>query len=339
MLGTELLKGQGLGNQLFCYVTTRCIALKNGYDFSILAEEAFKNDPDNVYSLYFMNLDMGMPSKTEDYASHYWEKEDRLFIGNSRHDMERGAYLSGVDEKLLNIPDNTLIYGNMQAEQYFVSFIPEIKKWLKVKEEYDSLQFSRDNLCILNMRGGEYTGSPELYLKRKYWTDAMKNMQKIKSNMEFMIVTEDVQAANKILPEIKAYHFELAKDYVTIKNAKYLIASNSSFACFPIFTSDTLRCVIAPKYWARHNVSNGYWASEQNIYEGFTYQDKKGRLFTAAQCREELEKYKHSSGTYKKLNKKPGRLIQYFQKKRYHMIIHIDLCRRIPSAIKRRLKG
>ena len=68
MLGTELLKGQGLGNQLFCYVTTRCIALKNGYDFSILAEEAFKNDPDNVYSLYFMNLDMGMPSKTEDYA-------------------------------------------------------------------------------------------------------------------------------------------------------------------------------------------------------------------------------------------------------------------------------
>ena len=72
----------------------------------------------------------------------------------------------------------------------------------------------------------------------------------------------------------------------------YLLLSNSSFSCLPAHTSETLEYAIAPKYWARHNVSDGYWASEQNIYSLFHYMDRKGRLFTAEQCREELEEYK-----------------------------------------------
>ena len=35
MLATEFLHGQGLGNQLFCYVTTRMLAHRHGYDFGI----------------------------------------------------------------------------------------------------------------------------------------------------------------------------------------------------------------------------------------------------------------------------------------------------------------
>ena len=35
MLATEFLHGQGLGNQLFCYVTTRMLAHRLGYDFGI----------------------------------------------------------------------------------------------------------------------------------------------------------------------------------------------------------------------------------------------------------------------------------------------------------------
>ena len=67
-------------------------------------------------------------------------------------------------------------------------------------------------------------------------------------------------------------------------------------AFFPAFTSETVKTVIAPKYWARHNVSDGYWASGQNIYEGFLYQDKMGKLFDAKQCRQEWETYKKEGG-------------------------------------------
>lgn len=39
MIGTEFIKGQGLGNQLFCYVSVRCIAKDLGYGFGTAGQE------------------------------------------------------------------------------------------------------------------------------------------------------------------------------------------------------------------------------------------------------------------------------------------------------------
>lgn len=343
MLGTELLKGQGLGNQLFCYVTTRCIALKNGYEFSILGREQLGNNIHSQKGLYFMKLDLGVPSQKGDYSEQYWEKEDRLFLPNSKHDLTHGAYITGVDEAILNIKDNVLIGGNLQAEDYFKEYKDEIKKWLKVEPEYDSYKYSRDNLCIINMRGGEYESSPELYLTGKYWANAIAHMKKMRQDMEFLIVTDDVRAANKMLPGIPAIHGSLHEDYVYIKNAGYLILSNSSFAFFPVFTSETVKMAIAPKYWARHNVSDGYWASEQNIYEEFHYMDRKGKLFTAKECRAELAQYKLESKRYSNLNIKPVGLKMklyrlkswYLYKKYYMQKIWRGVMRRMKKLVER----
>lgn len=305
MLGTELLKGQGLGNQLFCYVTTRCIAMDNGLPFSILGSETVANNMHSSCGMYFMDLDYGITSQKEDYSQVYYEKEDRLYVGNSKHDLSHGCYVTGVDENLLHPKDGTLLYGNMQAEEYYIKHKEEIRQWLKVKEEYDCMEYSRDNLCILHLRCSDYLDCPELYLRKKYWKDGIRNMRKINPDMEFMIITNDVKEAGKILPGIPAYNFDLAKDYSIIKNARYLLLSNSSFAYFPAFTSTRVKYIIAPKYWARHNVSDGYWASEQNIYEGWHYQDRHGRVFDWKECRKELEEYKKKSKRYQKLNSKP----------------------------------
>lgn len=305
MLGTELLKGQGLGNQLFCYVTTRCIALEHGYDFSILGRETLANNIHSNCGLYFMDLDFGVSSSKADYKRVYWEKEDRLYLANSKHDLTHGCYVTGTDRELAGIEDNVLIAGNMQAEDYYLDYKESIKQWLQVKPEYDCYEYSRDDLCILHLRCTDYMDSPELFLRRKYWTDGMKNMRRINPKMQFMIITNDTKEAEKLIPGVKAYNFNLAKDYAIIKNAKYLLLANSSFTYFPAFTSDTVQYAIAPKYWARHNVSDGYWASEQNIYEGFHYQDRKGNIYSAKQCREELEQYKQKSKYARKLNVKP----------------------------------
>lgn len=308
MIGTELLAGQGLGNQLFCYVTTRCIAMDNGLPFSIMGSETVANNMHSNCGMYFMELDYGLPSTKEDYQKIYYEKEDRVFIGNSDHDLIHGCYVTGVDEKLLHPEDGTLLYGNMQAEEYYYAHREEICKWLKVKEEYDCMEYSSDNLCILHLRCSDYLNCPELYLRKKYWLDGMKNMKKINPEMKFMIITNDVKEAEKILPGIPAYNFDLAKDYSIIKNAKYLLLSNSSFAYFPAFTSNTVKYILAPKYWARHNVSDGYWASEQNIYKGWHYQDRQGKVFSYEECLEELKLYKKTSALYRRLNQKPDGL-------------------------------
>lgn len=340
MIGTEFLKGQGLGNQLFCYVTARAIAEENGYEFGTAGQEIFAVNIHSDRGMYFMDMDLGHAISQEEKKNFktYYDDDTRLFIGNSSHDMEHGCYVSGRDDKIHQVEDNTLIYGNMQDESYFIRHLDQVKQWLHVKPEYDSYEYSRENLCIINMRGGEYTGSPELFIDKKYWIHGMAEMKKIRPDMEFMIVTDDVEAANKMLPGIEAHHFDMGKDYVTLKNAHYLLLSNSSFACLPAHTSETVKFIIAPKYWARHNVSDGYWASEQNIYSLFHYMDRKGRLFTAEECRKELEEYKKRSRKYARRNIRPGKLRHALQVVRSKAVYGWFYLKKIERAVIRRLK-
>ncbi len=336
MIGTEFLKGQGLGNQLFCYVTARCIARELGAEFGTAGQEQLAVNIHSKKGMYFMDMDLGINITDPSRYHAYQEKETRLFLGNSRHDLTHGCYIAGEDVSLHTLPDDILIYGNMQDEGYFLKYMDEIKNWLKVKPEYDSHEFTRDNLCIINVRGGEYTGSPELFLDRKYWLNGIRNMKKIRSDMEFIIVTDDAEAAKKVLPGIPIYHGDLDRDYVMIKNARYLLLSNSTFACFPAFTSETAQFIIAPKYWARHNVSDGYWASEQNIYSGFHYQDRRGRLFTASDCREELQKYKKRSAKIKNAGKRPEGLRLFCGKLNSRRIYYSYMGKKIYRALLRR---
>lgn len=339
MIGTEFIEGFGLGNQLLCLITAKCIAIENGCEFGTANQKQFANNMHSNKGMYFMDIDLG-GDITEEMKAGYnklVEADDRFYIGTSKHDMRLGCYISGTDDNLKKVADNTLIYGNMQSEDYFGKYREEIKKWFHVKPEYDSYEYSRDNLCIINMRGGEYTDEPSLYLDRSYFLKAMKNMRKIRPDMEFMVVTEDEEAARKVLPEIESHHFDMGRDYVTVKNAKYLILSNSSFAILPAMTSDTVEYIIAPKYWARHNVSDGFWSSEQNIYSFFNYMDRKGRMFTADECRREYEEYKKTSRLYARKNVKPGKVRYVCQIIRRKCIYGVFYSKKIIRSLGRRL--
>ena len=145
MIGTEFLDGQGLGNQLFCYVTARAIAEENGYEFGTAGQECFAVNIHSNRGMYFMDVDLGYAIFQEEKKNFkvYEDAETRLYIGNSRHDMEHGCYIAGADEKIHQVEDNTLIYGNMQDESYFIKYLDRIKEWLKVKPEYDSKEIGR----------------------------------------------------------------------------------------------------------------------------------------------------------------------------------------------------
>lgn len=225
IIATELLKGQGLGNQLFCYVTTRALAYAKNYDFSILNSQLLD-------CMYFMELDCGLDRTKEQFTETYYEKEDRIYLGNSLHDIEHGCYITGADNRFLTLDQTILLYGNMQDESYFGKYKKEIKTWLKVKPAYDCKDYAKENLCIINIRGGEYTSNPELFLRRKYWLDAIKIMRQIRPDMEFMTITDDLAAAKRILPEIKAYHFDLAGDYTIIKKRKLFNIIQLDFCFF-----------------------------------------------------------------------------------------------------------
>jgi len=301
MIGTEFLYGQGLGNQLFCYVTSRTLALDKGCRFGTIGRQYFG---DRRYSddggSFFENLDLGADCVHEDFSGTYEEASQRVYLPTSGHDRKHGCDITRYDPGVAQVVEGTLIKGILQSEKYIRHRKREVCEWLAVASAFDSYEYCDDNLCIINMRGGEYVAHEELYLPRSYWLHGMDNMRKINPGMRFLVITEDVTSARRILPEVPAYHFGLAKDYITIKNARYLILSNSSFAFFPAFTSDVVKVVIAPKYWARHNVSDGYWSTAQNIYSGWLYQDRAGILASGDECMEEFSIYSRTSGIYER---------------------------------------
>jgi hypothetical protein len=285
---TEMYHGQGLGNQLFCYVTTRCIATDKNVEFGLKGLENLGDRRYNDKGLYFMNLYLGEPVDELKITNQYTEKELRIKTNVSHHDSTIGCDIRLFDNDLISVPDNTKLDGIMQSEDYFYHRKEEIKQWLKVKPEHDCYDYSDDDICVINFR--DYRGSDELYLQREYWVNAINHMLSINPEMKFLVITESPEAAKEMLPELadNTYHFDIAKDYSIIKNAKWLILSNSSFAFFPAWTSETVKMIIAPKYWARHNVSNGYWACGYNLYKDWFYMDRQGILFSYDECKREL---------------------------------------------------
>ena len=67
--------------------------------------------------------------------------------------------------------------------------------------------------------------------------------------------------------------------------------SNSSFAWIPTWINDEVINVVAPKYWGKHNVSDGFWAQGDSLTKGWDYLDRDGGLFTYDQCKKEKDQY------------------------------------------------
>ena len=302
MIVTELYNGQGLGNQLWSYVVTRTIAIDKGYDFGIMSPEKFKGAE-------FLNLDFGKPViggsgpeggppiNLPDGIEFYYKEKD-IYYEKYKVDV------SDFDFELLRIQDKTKIDGIFQSEKYILHRKSEIREWLQVTQEFDLQEFSNDNVCILNVRGGEYKGNKELILTKKYWMDAINNMLLINNQMKFYIITDDVKYTRKLLPEYESFHFSIGKDYAIINNAHYLILSNSSFAFFPAWTNEKVKYIIAPKYWARHNISDGFWALSFNLYQGWLWQDRSGKLFSYSECENEYAIYRREKN-FDLLSQKP----------------------------------
>jgi hypothetical protein len=97
-----------------------------------------------------------------------------------------------LNESLYDIEDNTTMIGDngafgglFQSEDYIIDRKSDIYKWFEIKEESSKLYNEKlieigvvldDNLCVINFRGGEYRGIPNVLLRREYWKDSINYM-------------------------------------------------------------------------------------------------------------------------------------------------------------------
>lgn len=285
MICTEFYDGQGLGNQLWLYVTTRTRAADMNVEFGIKNPEKFKG-------FEFLNLDFGIqvygghgpeggPPEVLPDGIFYYYKEQQQFH------PETGQDITNYDLDSIKVLDNTKVDGNFQGERFILHRKEEIRNWLRVKSNSKIIHLLDENMCIINFRGGEYRHMLNVFLPLSYWYSAREKMLQLNPMMKFLVVTDDPKFARSLFPRDEVIDQSMAEDYLAINQAKYLILSNSSFAWFPAWLNTNLIFCIAPKYWWGFN-SNAYWSCAYNITSEWHYLDRSGEMFTYEQCIREL---------------------------------------------------
>lgn len=281
MIATEFYRGQGFGNQLWVYATVRSLATKQQLPFSILSSHRFKGKA-------FLDLDFGVKS-CRSSSRQPKHRTPGAFQNYLREELIREPVfnfdVSTPDNRFFKLTDNTLIDGNMQSLSYISGYREEISRWFEVPGEiFDG--------CVINFRGGEYKGIKNVFLGTDYYAEAIAHMRSIDKDMEFLVVTDDAIKAKEYFPNfmivssggvkiiagriyISPPSGLIGRDFSLLQNAKYLILSNSSFSWWGAWTNKIAKVVIAPKFWAAHNVSNSFWSTSDIQEPTWIWQDRK----------------------------------------------------------------
>ena len=290
MICTEIYNGQGLGNQLWVYATAYSVARRTGTKLGIARPDKFKAH--DILRLHYdieamggITPEGGPPTKLPDAIDHYLA-ERKVNHPHSNCEIGKG------DPRFFDVQDRTKIEGYMQCEDYLIDYKDELSKILKPNDRFIRKELYEQNVCVINFRGtAEYLTQPHVFLKPEYWYNAINHVIKIDPTTKFFVVTDDVQTAKMFFPQLQCFHGTIAEDYGLIYSARKLIASNSTFAWFPVWTSPFNELVIGPKYWARHNISDGFWCVGDSLTRGWNYLDRDGKLWDYDSCKKEKDEF------------------------------------------------
>lgn len=289
-----------LGNHMWYYSICRLVAEKLGYDWGI--NPITTHDYYGGRSqMYFMNIDYGkeliVNGKNERGLNTY------VGITNEYYDSPKEYVYKGdsclinmYDPGVFEIDDNTMIHLISQSEDYLIERREDILKWFEIKQDYTELYEKKmfemgikldDDTCVINFRGGEYRGVSNLICRPEYWRDSISHMRKINPFMRFIIITDDPSCAVSYIGNYPCYHIDVGFDYYVVNKSKFLILSNSSFGWWSAWLNKNALNIIAPKYWAKHNISNGYWALGDLYSRFFKYMDRDGFISEYEECKKE----------------------------------------------------
>lgn len=276
MLIGKFLSGQGLGNQLWNYAAIRSIAEQTGMDYFFYGKNNFKGNN-------FLEIALSSGSKNQQYVQASPTIKN-IFNETIFYDKALDYFASSFDSRVNHLPPNVYCKGLFQSEDYFYGDTSRIRNYIQIRK--DCLENCKipSNVCVLNLRGGEYKRHKKFILPMAYWQNAINIMRSLHGDLDFIVVTDDYKYAKALFPQLQIVHGSISKCYATIYNAHKVIVSNSTFSYFPIKGSIIPKTVIAPKYWARHNDSINRWASPANLYSDWLWLDKNGHLFSYDEC-------------------------------------------------------
>ena len=304
MLAASIHEHAGLGNQIWRYVCCRVFAEHHGYEWGV-SHPGWRGP--------FLNIDWGkeVTLNVEEDADFRLGEFKHYYKERFDHHKKAPGCIGIPDNKFYELPDHTYINGTFQRMSYIEKHREKICSWLT----YDNkvTDYSSDNICVIQIRGGDYTTGHSM-LPPQYYQLAMEHMKVNNPNIEFVIVTDDPSTASKFLPGVPIVGSAVSEekdqyqkniswykypggpvgiDYSILNTAKYAIISASTFAFWPIWTNNDLVNVIAPKYWFDWNISDGWWRMKDGIVndQRWLWMDKEGGLYESNTCIEHAAVY------------------------------------------------
>ncbi len=317
MIAIEIYRGSGLGNQIWNLVVSKILAHRHGYKWGVMQTNPFKARkfmPDFDYGEEVTGghtpREGQTPAVLPDGITNYI-REHTMALPQCGHD---GIFF---DPALWNnLPDNSKIDGLFQNLQYLDGQKEDVREWLKTN--LDVKDYSDDDTCVIHFRGGEYLITAS-WLEPKFYENARDRMLEHNPNMKFVVVTDDPENANKFIPWARVVGATTLKeqedieqgtgffkyrggnigvDWSILYNAKNVIMSASTFSFWPVWTSEEVQKVIAPKYWFDHKTSDGWWRGDDIIVKEWDYIDTEGNVMSGPECQKEYDLYRLTNQYY-----------------------------------------
>jgi hypothetical protein len=276
MIVTKFYAGQGLGNQLWAYATLRSIAWTKGYDFGIESKSNYK-----LRNL--LPIDLGKRVFSIPHERPYGLKPltiKKIVFEKQYIENTTGFNIGVWQKEIASISDNTKIEGYFQSLKYIDHFKQELKSMLqcKIGTPYGS------DTCVINIRGGDYLGNPDICISKDYYINAIRQMRNY-GVRKFCVVTDDFEYARYLLPKypivghgqsfIKKDGKEkkIAWDFSTLQQSQNVILSNSTFCWWAAWTNSVPGHKIAPMYWAYPRNNLKFWSPRDVRVDDWMYLD------------------------------------------------------------------
>ena len=299
MLAASIHEHAGLGNQIWRYVCCRVFAENLGYEWGV-------SHPN--WRGPFLNIDWGkeVPFNVEEDSDFKPNQGFTYYKELSEPFPEVAGEVGRADKKFLELDDNTYINGNFQRMSYIEEHRDKICNWLTYDDKYKVTDYSSEDYCVIQVRGGDYTTGHSM-LPSEYYQGAMKNMRDNNPDIKFVIVTDDTFTAKRLIPNVPIVGSAVSEekdpyqkniswyaytggpvsiDYSILNTAKYAIISSSTFSFWPIWTNNELKNVIAPMYWFDWSRSDGWWRPQDSIPndERWLWMDRDNNLYESKTC-------------------------------------------------------
>ena len=255
MIITRLIGG--LGNQLFQYAAGFSLGKKNQVPFLIDISE-FSHYKLHAFHLHFFKTSALIATQKElDYFKNK----------NNKHKLyNESTYI--YEPQFMALPDDILINGYWQSEQYFKVYEQDIRKEFSFiiplfgKNLEISKLIQSNNAVSMHIRRGDYVANKALHtifhqLKPAYYEDAAQIIASKISNPHFFIFSDDPEwtKENIHLPYAHTYitHNTPATDFEDMRLmslCQHNIMANSSFSWWGAWlNTNPEKIVIAPKNW------------------------------------------------------------------------------------------